>query len=225
MVLSRKYNTTKLGTHFPSPSSHQQNISINHHLFPSPYPSPPPFSTLQLQSKPVPGSERSVIEFLVSSCRVLLWALPVSNKFQSVNSPLTLARPSIHLPYGYLYGVTPPNPIRTCADRPRSAPPRPNLLHPLSIGSTDPVCSLPRRQHAHKNKQELRPRIFSDSITQRQQLSDLRLYDQLPTSLRFRFLTNCLVFGCYTISCDYILPSKSPSNATLLPCIAAARFS
>lgn len=92
---SRKYNTTKLRTQFPSPSSHQHRTSSpsTTTFFPSPFPSPPPFSILQLQSKPVPGLERPVIEFLVSSCRVLLWALPVSNKFQSVNSPLTLAHP------------------------------------------------------------------------------------------------------------------------------------
>lgn len=102
-----KIQHNKLGTHFPSPSSNQQNISINHHLFLSPYPSPPPFPTLLLQLKPVPGLVRSILEFLASSSPVLLWALPVSNKFQSVNSPLTL----IHLPCGYLYGVTPLAPV------------------------------------------------------------------------------------------------------------------
>lgn len=139
---------------------------------PLPNPSPPPFSTLQLQSKPVPGSERSVIEFLVSSCRVLLWALPVSNKFQSVNSPLTLAHFILRIPLrSYSH------PIRTCVDLGQR-----RLILPVSlIHRLNGPRLLPRR---HTSTEKLRSSNSSPS-QQRQQLPDLRLYDQPALSFPY----------------------------------------
>lgn len=207
---SRKYHTTKLGTHFPSPSSHQHNISINHRSFPSPYPSPPPFSTLQPQSKPVPGLERSIIEFLVSSCCVLLSALPVSNKFQSVNSPLTLAHPSIY-PTDTSTELLPPPTTHPYLCRPGSAPLYSTVF--LIHLPDSPRLSVATRAHVQEGvtpKRKLSSRFFFRVNND----SSCRTCGSTNPDCASDPLLIAFFVGCYTIFCDYILLSTSSFQRT-----------